>query len=272
MTKKKRPRTLGMDVLALAVLLGVLAGGGCGKTDESTHEPAFLLVQSSAGFEYDGSRLTVHGTSPTTIFFSDRPDRIAGHMPLEKAYEWGRSGDDSFLADPPNATLSILERGEEGNVVVTMSNGIVDGDTISFDVKVLEGELPPRGGPNTLFIDVIGRPLTPLSFAGVRRRTRRRSLAVGVMVGASVGAASANAAGQSASASQAASDAADSADQAADAANQAASAAQDAADAASSANSPSIEQQLSDLKDMLDKGLITQQDYDAKKKELLGEM
>ena len=267
MTKNRNIRALGMSVLALAVLLGVVASGGCSKTENSTHEPAFLLVQSSDGFEYDGSRLTVLGTSPTTIFFSDRPDRIAGHLPLEKAYEWGRSGDDSFLVDPPNATLSILEHGEMGNVVVTMSNAIINGDSISFDVNVLEGDLPASGGPNTLFIDVIGRPLTPLSVAGVRRRTRRRSLAVGVMVGASMGAASSRqAAGQSASASQAASDAANSADQAADAANQA------AADAAGSANSPSIEQQLSDLKDMLDKGLITQQDYDAKKKELLGEM
>jgi len=94
-----------------------------------------------------------------------------------------------------------------------------------------------------LFIDIIGRPLTPLSVAGMHRRTRRRSLAVGMAVGASVGAAST----AQASANQ-------------------------AADAASSANAPSVEQQLSDLKDMLDKGLITQQDYDNKKKQLLSEM
>jgi hypothetical protein len=257
-------------------VLGLLASGGCSENERKpTHEPAFLLVQSSDGFEYDGERMTLLGTSPTTIFFSDRPDRIAGHMPLEKAYEWGRSGDDSFLADPPNATLSILEAGEIGNVVVTMSDAIIDGDTVSFAVNVLEGDLPARGGPNTLFIDVIGRPLTPLSVAGMHRRTRRRSLAVGMAVGASVGAASSHAAAQSASAyqsSQAAGDAADSADQAADAANRAADSAQDAADAANSGNAPSAEQQLSELKDMLDKGLITQQDYDAKKKQLLGDL
>jgi hypothetical protein len=60
MTKNRRSRTLGTSVLALAVLLGVLVSVGCGKTEESKHEPAFLLVQSSDGFEYDGSRLTVH--------------------------------------------------------------------------------------------------------------------------------------------------------------------------------------------------------------------
>jgi hypothetical protein len=193
-------------------------------------------------------------------------------MPLEQAYEWGRSSDDSFLDDPPNATFSMLEEGEMANVVVTMSNAIIDGSSISFNVDILEGELPSRGGPNTLFIDVIGRPLTPLSVAGMHRRTRRRSLAVGMAVGASVGAASANAASQSAYASQsaaAANDAAASANQAAGAAGQAADSANRAADAANSANTQTIEQQLSELKDMLDKGLITQQDYDAKKKQLL---
>ena len=232
-------RRISIHVGVLSVLLGVLASGGCSRNDEKPkHEVAYLLVQSSDGFEYDGERMTLHGVSPSTVFFSDRPDRIAGHMPIEKAYEWGQAGGESFLADPPNATLSVLEAGEMGNVVITMSNGIIEGDRLSFDVKILEGDLPARGGPNTLFIDIIGRPLTPLSVAGMHRRTRRRSLAVGMAVGASVGAASAN----------------------------------QAADAASSANAPSVEQQLSDLKDMLDKGLITQQDYDNKKKQLLSEM
>jgi hypothetical protein len=136
---------------------------------------------------------------------------------------------------------------------VTLSDAVIAGDTISFAVEILEGTLPARGGPNTLFVDVIGMPLTPLSVAGVRRRTRRRSLAVGMVVGASVGHASAQ----------------QSADQAAAAADRAASSAQDAADAAAS---PSVEQQLTEMKDMLDKGLITQQDYDAKKKQLFGKM
>jgi hypothetical protein len=37
-------------------------------------------------------------------------------------------------------------------------------------------------------------------------------------------------------------------------------------------NGPTVEQQLADLKDMLGEGLNTQQDYDDKKKQLLGEM
>jgi len=66
----------------LLLLVGVLATSGC-KPDETPGEPAFLLVQSSRAFEYDGDRLVVLGTSPSTTFFSDRPERIAGHLPLE---------------------------------------------------------------------------------------------------------------------------------------------------------------------------------------------
>jgi hypothetical protein len=249
------------------LLAGVLTASGCGKSEEESHEPAYLLVQSSRAFSYDGERLTVHGTSPTTIFFSDRPDRIAGHLSLEEAYAWGQSGDNSFAENPPNAVLSLLAGGEMANVVVTLRDSFVDGDAISWEVDILEGDLPARGGPNTLFIDVLGNPLTPLSIAGMRRRTRRRSLAVGYAVGAATVAATSH--DDTSDSAAAASDAARSADQAADAANEASASAQDAADAARSTGAPSIEQQLAQLKDLLDKELITQEDYDAKKKQIL---
>jgi hypothetical protein len=45
---------------------------------------------------------------------------------------------------------------------------------LSYDVKVLEGSMPASGGPASLFIDVIGMPMTPISYAGVARRTAYR--------------------------------------------------------------------------------------------------
>ena len=40
---------------------------------------------------------------------------------------------------------------------------------------MLEGGLTGGDGPAAVFIDIIGMPLTPLSFAGVARRTARRA-------------------------------------------------------------------------------------------------
>ena len=38
----------------------------------------------------------------------------------------------------------------------------------------LEGNMPAKGGPVSLFIDIIGMPLTPVSYAGMARRTAYR--------------------------------------------------------------------------------------------------
>ena len=202
--------------------------------EEESHEPAFLFVQSSRGFTYDGTRLTLLGTSPTTTYFSDRPDRIAGHISVEEAYRWGNTGDDTFAENPANATLSNLREGEIGNVVLTLRDIVLDleRDRLSWEVDILEGELPAEGGPNTLFIDVIGRPLTPVSVAGVNRRTRRRSMAVGMAVGAA--------------ANEGRYD-----------------------DSDEYYYEPSLEEELADLRDMLDQGLITRDEYDSEKAELL---
>jgi hypothetical protein len=42
-------------------------------------------------------------------------------------------------------------------------------------VQVLEGDLNGTDGPASVFIDIIGLPFTPLSFAGVARRAAYRS-------------------------------------------------------------------------------------------------
>jgi hypothetical protein len=51
----------------------------------------------------------------------------------------------------------------------------LEGDRLTFDVDVLEGDLTGADGPAAVFIDIIGRPLTPMSGAGVARRSARRA-------------------------------------------------------------------------------------------------
>jgi hypothetical protein len=82
-----------------------------------------------------------------------------------------------FAKDPPNATVSVLSK--DGalarDVVVELRNPHLDADRLTFDVRVLEGDLTGADGPASVFIDIIGMPFTPLSFAGVARRTARRA-------------------------------------------------------------------------------------------------
>ena len=84
-------------------------------------------------------------------------------------------------------------------MVVVLKSPKLDGDTLTFTVEVLEGSLA-GDGPAAIFIDIIGRPLTPVSYAGVARRTAYRgawyggaAVAGAAVAGAAVGAAVARA-------------------------------------------------------------------------------
>ena len=84
-------------------------------------------------------------------------------------------GADSFASDPPNADLSVIEDGALRQTVVVLRDPVLAGEDLSYTVSVLEGELPTTASEASLFIDVIGRPLTPVSFAGADRRAFRRA-------------------------------------------------------------------------------------------------
>ena len=65
------------------------------------------------------------------------------------------------------------------NIVLELAEmpRLEDGDFIFPKVRIIQGEPPAVGGAAALFIDVIGRPMSPGSVAGVHRRHRRREVA-----------------------------------------------------------------------------------------------
>lgn len=137
----------------------------------------FLFVQTAKGMTFDAnrSRLTLHGVSPITQFFSDRPERIAGNMTTAAFVPFWSEGADGFLSDPPNADLSILEDGALRQVVVVLQDPVLEGESLHYTVRIIDGAMPITGDSVSMFIDVIGMPLTPLSYAGVARRRFRRA-------------------------------------------------------------------------------------------------
>jgi len=166
-----------MTAAAIAPAAFMTARAQAPKPDAKSAD--FLFVQNAKSMTYRDGVLTLVDVSPVTILFSDRPERIAGNMPTRVFVPFWSDGKDSFSKDPPNANLSILERDSYGSdVVVVLSNPVLKGDNLSYDVKVLEGKMPAKGGPVSLFIDVIGMPLTPVSYAGVARRTAYRRAVV----------------------------------------------------------------------------------------------
>lgn len=134
----------------------------------------YLFVQNAKGVSFSEGKMTLTGISDVTILFSDRPDRIAGHMTTADFTKNWNMGEDSFRIDNPNASLAIFGEKEPNDVVVELRNPVLENGNLSYDIKVLEGTIPTSGAECSLFIDVIGRPLTPISYAGVARRTTRR--------------------------------------------------------------------------------------------------
>lgn len=179
---RKRPLSAFLGFLAISVLMGVQIAR-MGRAADTAPAPdkkvPMLFVQTAKGATLVNGKLTLKGVSPMTVYFSDRPTRVAGHVATSEMLPLWSEGKDSFLKDPPNATLSTFTTdGKVGNVVVELKNPGFDGHEMTYDVRVLQGKLPDNADAASLFIDVIGMPLTPLSYAGAARRAARRTVVI----------------------------------------------------------------------------------------------
>ncbi|MEZ4504540.1 MAG: hypothetical protein R2848_01470 [Thermomicrobiales bacterium] len=172
--------------LAAAALAGfggfALATHGVAAHDEGTpsaagDETAYLFVQS--GFTSgmldqatDGVQswmLTLQGAPAQTVFFSDRPARIAGSVSTERFLELLDFSSD----DPPNAALVIDTESGADVVILELTDPVYDaGDaTLTYIAKILDVDVlessgygfesdplgpdgyPAEFGPASLFID-----------------------------------------------------------------------------------------------------------------------
>ena len=162
------------SIFVLVLLVAILVSPAV--AEEETCD--MLFVQDAKTMSFDGSRLTLKDANPNIIFFCDRPVRTAGHMDRNAFMKLVTEGENSFADNPPNAAVSIIDaKGEVTEVVVTLSKRpLVSGNDMVFPIKVIDGELPNAGETVIMFIDPIGRPMSPTSVAGVHRRHRRRAV------------------------------------------------------------------------------------------------
>jgi hypothetical protein len=120
-----------------------------------------LIVMNARGASLQGGKLTLTGAAPNSIVFADRPVRAAGHsLTTDLLQEWSpnNQSDESFTKDPPNATVSVFsaDGSKVRDAVVVLKTAKLEGDRLTFDVDVLEGDLAGSDGPAALFIDRFG--------------------------------------------------------------------------------------------------------------------
>ena len=198
-------------VCTLAIIAGLLCVPQLAHAQDAISAPAqksigkakteivpSLIVMNARGASLEGETLTLNGVASNSIVFADRPVRSAGHALTTHLLEEWATGSDSFAKDPPNATVSVFSKDGSTvhDAVVVLKSPKLDGDRLTFAVQVLEGDLAGADGAASIFIDIIGLPRTPLSIAGVARRTAYRSAWYGagaaVAAGAAIGAAAAS--------------------------------------------------------------------------------
>ena len=72
--------------------------------------------------------------------------------------------------------MSFLEDETLEDALVELRDPVLADNDLSYQIKILEGTIPSSAGAAPLFIDIIGMPLTPVSFAGARQRAWRRAV------------------------------------------------------------------------------------------------
>ena len=153
-------------LIAAAALLAVggpglqLALVGSARAEEP--KPMLMFVQIADDLKVDDAAKTLRlvNVGQQTLYFADRPVRLAGHVKMaDYLEEWTKkAGKDNFANDPPNATLSVYEPGQPDNTlaVVEISQPKAEGKDLIYSYKLLDGKLPAGGGATSLFIDWIG--------------------------------------------------------------------------------------------------------------------
>ena len=148
-------------VLAISAALSLPIGfatNACAKEQK----PMVMFVQIADDLKVDPNAETLRlvKVGQQTIYFADRPERIAGHIKMaDYLSEWtSKAGSDNFHNNPPNATVSVLEPGKTANTlaIVTISSPRVEGADLIYNYRMIGGTLPTTGGAASLFIDWIG--------------------------------------------------------------------------------------------------------------------
>ena len=141
-------------VLLAAALLGSPSTPLTAQSKAPTKATEFLFVQTAKDIAYKDGVLTLQDVSPVTVFFSDRPKRLVGHVRNDVFLQKWTEGKNSFKSDPPNAVLSIFnDKAPPTSAVVVLNNPRLTGKDLAYDVQALKGDLPSSGIEATLFID-----------------------------------------------------------------------------------------------------------------------
>ena len=141
----------------LLILLIALSGLPLARAEQVQ----LMFVQTADDLKADGKTLRLVNVGQQTLYFSDRPVRIAGHMHdacLLDEWKARRRPGQFRAAIRPTPRCRSMSRGSNENTlaVVEISHPVVDGKDLVYNYKLIDGTMPKAGGATALFIDWIG--------------------------------------------------------------------------------------------------------------------
>jgi len=160
---KKRLIYAGQSFVLAATMMSMAGCSTTAKTAKAAPKVQLMFVQSAEDVAVDPATKTLRliKVNQQTLYFADRPVRMAGHCMMADYLDTWRHGEDDFGEDPPNATLSVYEpaRKEQVMVVIKITKPVVDGADLLYTYTLIDGVMPATGGATALFIDSLaGRP------------------------------------------------------------------------------------------------------------------
>jgi hypothetical protein len=146
--------------------------------EETANIPAILaatFVQNARSMECEDDRLSLRGISPATLYISDGPPNLVGHITARQFVDLWTQGEQSFVDNPPRAVLSFVGDSDRlpADVVLVLRRPRLYLNTLAYECEAIEGSLPSSAGACSLFIEPPGRPLSPRSVMELHRASRR---------------------------------------------------------------------------------------------------
>ena len=141
-------------LLGTALLAGPALADPADTAKAAGKDASWLFIQTAESAKFDGTTLTLENVSPSVVMFTDRPARMAEAVPTAKFLtNWDQGGAKSFQSNPPNAGLTSLVDGKLQTTTVELTKPQLEGTTLTYEARVVEGTVPPTAGPSSLFID-----------------------------------------------------------------------------------------------------------------------
>jgi hypothetical protein len=144
--------------IVLMTAITVLALYPAARLAIAQTKPSFLFVQSAKKIDYKDGVMTLYDVPKQTMFFTDRPNRVVGNLPTDKfVARWTTdTSPGGFASNPPNAAVTIFQPDGAKTAIVELSSPRLDGNKLSYNVKVLQGIASAQPAEGVLFIDNYG--------------------------------------------------------------------------------------------------------------------